>query len=337
MPPRLRQELEEKQQNRLTTVLLEFDDGVLLALLIPTSQFMQTKVLITIDTEVRTHGRPDAFDHDVAGRSQSNSRGAYWIADQLKSYGFAGVFFLDVYGSGRFRGAPYRELCEGLLERGQDIQLHTHPDQMYDSKRRNMHEYSLAEQTGIVRDGMALLKDWTGKSPIAHRAGSYGANEDTLKALRVNGILLDSSFFYGRANCKLPFGNSNSPFKSHDVWEIPVTIAPEPVEKLGFRFPFWTRHFWKRYIKLDVNAMCPIQICRSVRQLHGAIPYMITFLHSFSFMRWKTDEPDERAIASFHSLLRLLADMEIPVVTFEQIAAELGVDSQGVPRPVIRA
>ena len=69
------------------------------------------------------------------------------------------MFFLDVYGSGRFRGAPYRELCEGLLERGQDIQLHTHPDQMYDSKRRNMHEYSLAEQTGIVRDGMALLKD----------------------------------------------------------------------------------------------------------------------------------------------------------------------------------
>ena len=107
-----------------------------------------------------------------------------------------------------------------------------------------------------------------------------------------------------------------------------MTIAPEPVEKLGFRFPFWTRHFWKRYIKLDVNAMCPIQICRSIRKLNGRISYMIIFMHSFSFMRWKTDEPDERAIVSFQSMLRLLADMGIPVVTSEHIAGELGVGTR---------
>jgi hypothetical protein len=80
------------------------------------TESMQTKVLITIDTEVRTPSdRPDAFDHDVLGCSRSNSRGAYWIADELKSYGYPGVFFLDVYGSGKFRGAPYRELCDRLL------------------------------------------------------------------------------------------------------------------------------------------------------------------------------------------------------------------------------
>src|SRR5438874_9068852 len=178
---------------------------------------MQTKVLITIDTEVRTPDRHDAFDHDVLGQSKSNSRGAYWIADQLKTYGFTGVFFLDVYGRGRFQGAPYRELCERLLEKGQDSQLHTHPDQMYDPKRRSMHEYSLAEQSRIVRDGVALLKDWTGKSPIAHRAGGYGANEDTLKALQANGISLDSSFFYRHENCRLPFANSNAPFQSNGI------------------------------------------------------------------------------------------------------------------------
>jgi len=267
---------------------------------------MQTKVLITIDTEVRTPAdRHDAFDHDVLGRSQSNSRGAYWIADQLKSYGFAGVFFLDVYGSGRFRGAPYRELCDRLLDGGHDIQLHTHPDQMYDRKRECMHEYSLAEQTTIVRDGMALLKDWTGKFPTAHRAGSYGANEDTLKALRTNGIFLDSSFFYDHGNCQLPFAYSNAPFTADGVWEVPVTVLRVPVRRLGISLPFLRR---------------------------SKIPYIVTFLHSFSFTRRQADGfvPDEDALASFQAMLRLLAENNIPGMTFDQLAAKYGETHEGV-------
>ena len=278
---------------------------------------MQTKVLITIDTEVRTPSdRPDAFDHDVLGCSRSNSRGAYWIADRLKSYGYPGVFFLDVYGFGKFRGAPYRELCDRLLASGHEIQLHTHPDLMYDPKRQSMHEYSLAEQTTIIRDGMALLKEWTGKTPIAHRAGSYGANEDTLKALHANGIFLDSSFFYSHGNCRLPFANLNSPFKADGIWEVPVTVRPRPVQRLGISLPFV-----KRYGKLDVNWMSAPQLCKAIKQLHGTIPYIVTFLHSFSFTRRQANGfvPDEAAIASFESMLQLLAENNIPAASFEQI------------------
>lgn len=286
---------------------------------------METKLLITIDTEVRSPDRADAFEHDVLGCTQSNPRGAYWIAELLTSYRMAGVFFLDVYGSGRFRNAPYRELCDRLSSGGHSIELHTHPDQMYDPERFSMHEYSLADQITIIREGKALLQEWTGKTPTAHRAGRYGANEDTLKAIHANGIYLDSSFFYGRANCKLPFGNSNDPFQSHGIWEIPVTVAPEPVEKLGFRFPFWTRHLWRHYQKLDVNCMTGPQLCRAVTELNGQVPYIITFLHSFSFTRREPTKfvPDEPAIAAFQALLEHLVKKEIPVVTFEQVAAEL--------------
>jgi len=285
---------------------------------------MQTKVIITIDTEVADHDGPDAFDRDVLGCTPRNPRGAYWIAEQLKRSQLPGVFFLDVYGKGRYREARYEELCNRLLECGHDIQLHTHPDQMYDPNRFNMYQYSLEDQTGIIRDGMALLKEWTGKLPVAHRAGRYGANVETLKAIKANGIYLDSSFYYGRENCKLPFANSNAPFMTDGIWEFPVTIVPEPVVKCGFRFPEWSRHFWWRHQKLDVNTMNPRQLCRSVMELYGKIPYITTFLHSFSFARRGLHryEPDEAAIAAFQALLQLLVAENIPVVTFEQLAAD---------------
>lgn len=294
---------------------------------------IESKVVITIDTEVRTRNRdlPDPYLQDVLGHLSGGDRGTFWITEELEKHGFAGVFFLDVYGSVKYGADRYRALCDRLLAGGHSIQLHTHPDQMYEATQRHMHEYSLVQQTGIIRDGMDLLKDWTGTSPTSHRAGRYGANEDTLRALHANGIYLDSSFFYGRGDCKLPFANTNAPFQSHGIWEIPVTVAAEPLEKLGYRFPFWTRHFWRHYQKLDVNCMPDWQLCRSVSEASGKVPYIITFLHSFSFTRREPGGgfvPDLPAIASFQALLEYLAQKGMPVVTFEQVAAELAAQTQ---------
>lgn len=284
---------------------------------------MQSKVLITIDTESFNHGRTDAFEHDVSGLCRSNPRGAYWIAEEFEKRGMVGVFFLDVYGSAKHGGSRYVELCERLLSGGHDIQLHTHPDQMYDPKRRFMHEYTLAEQKDIIRDGIDLLQRWTGTRPIAHRAGSYGANEDTLRALEANRIEIDSSFFLGKPNCKLPYGNVNDPFKALGVWQLPVTIAKEPVQKRGVCFPYWSRHFWNRFIKLDVNAMKAYQLRRAINHLDGRTPYLITFLHSFSFVRRDVDQPDEPATDCFRAMLDAIAERKIPVSTVPQIWPDL--------------
>jgi len=288
---------------------------------------MKSKLLITIDTEVRIRNREtrDAFDVDVLGRVGESSYGTHWIADQLGRHGLTGVFFLDVFGSKRFGESRYQELCDHLLERGHSVQLHTHPDQAYDPNRLHMHEYTLNEQIKMVREGSELLKKWTGKAPLAHRAGRYGANIETLTALGLNGINYDSSFFHGRTDCKLPFENTNTPFKSEGVWEIPVTVVPEPVEKLGFRFPAWTRHFLRNYQKLDVNCMTAPQFCRSVMEVRDRIPYIVAFLHSFSFVRRESNGPvpDDTAITAFLALLHLAAKEKMPTVTFEHVAAEM--------------
>src|SRR5437879_2287001 len=82
------------------------------------------------------------------------------------------------------------------------------------------------------------------------------------------------SYFFGWRDFKLPFANSNDPFKAHGVWEMPVTVAPELIQKLGVRFPVWTRHLWRHYQKLDVNCMLAPQLRRSVMELVGRLPYI---------------------------------------------------------------
>ncbi len=287
---------------------------------------MQTKVLITIDTEVRNEGRhlPDAYERYVLGSDDPNNLATYWIAKNLEEYRFPGVFFLDVYGTAEFPKASYPALCERLLKGGHSVQLHTHPDRMYDRQRLNMHEYTLQDQVAIVRKGAELVQEWTGKYPIAHRAGRYGANVDTLTALRENGILLDSSFFYGRENCKLPFPMSNLPFTAHGVLQIPVTVAPIPIAKLGRELPEWTQVFWHRYQKIDVNSMSADRLCRSIKGLLGKVPYLVTFLHSFSFSRrlpsgFVADKP---AIEAFEAMLALLKESQAEIITFENIPVE---------------
>jgi len=286
---------------------------------------IETKAIITIDTEVRYPRIGDPFNRDILGQFNGFCHGVYEIANDLSAQGLRGVYFLDVHGAACYGEGRYVEMCDRLQSKGHSIQLHTHPDQMYDPRRRHMHEYSIEEQTNIILEGIGLLKKWTGKTPIAHRAGRYGANEDTLKALNINGIHLDSSFFYGRADCKLSFNRSNDPIMSCGVWEIPVTVVPEPVEKLGMRFPRWTRKFWRNFAKLDVNGMSGQQLCQAVMEVWGKTPFVVIFLHSFSFIRRNPTGfvLDREAVDSFRSLLRMLADEQLAVATFEEVATKL--------------
>jgi hypothetical protein len=288
---------------------------------------VKSKVLVTIDTEVRNEGRhlPDAFERYVLGAGDPANRGSLWISEMLSRHGFPGVFFLDVYGSVEFPKANYSKLCEQLLSARHSVQLHTHPDRMFDRERLNMHEYSATEQVQIIEAGVNLLIKWTGVKPNVHRAGRYGANLATLEAISANGIKFDTSFFYGRDNCKLPFENTNHPFHRSGIWEIPVTVAPIPVQKRGFEFPQWTRRFWRRFQKLDVNCMDAAQLCRSFDEVYGTIPYVVLFLHSFSFTRrdGTVFHADQSAIDSFLAILNLLEQRNIEVITFDDVIRDL--------------
>jgi len=84
---------------------------------------------------------------------------------------------------------------------GQEVQLHLHPnwtsaragDRGAAHDRFQLYSYSLAEQTDLLVRATELLVEAGAPHPIAFRAGSNAANDDTLTALEGLGFTYDSS------------------------------------------------------------------------------------------------------------------------------------------------
>ena len=81
-----------------------------------------------------------------------------------------------------------------------DIKLTTHISKLSGSlKEKSVIEIGPgpgALTRSLIINGAKKIESWTGLWPKSHRAGSYGANEETYKALEKAGIFIDSSIFW---------------------------------------------------------------------------------------------------------------------------------------------
>jgi len=282
---------------------------------------MNSKLIITIDTEVGEKAKnfKDGFEKLVIGKIGDEFYGVPKIMEISEKYDFKCVFFVDVYEYKRFGEEKFKLLCQEIDKRGHEVGLHSHPSYAYDENRINMYEYSLEEQIKIIKDGKELIKKWIGKYPVAHRAGNYGANDETLIALKENNIFIDSSFFYKHPNSKINAPTINTPVLYKDVLQFPVTVVKKFPRKKGIPIPIkWN------YVKLDVNWMNRNTIIESVKALNKNVEYIIIFLHSFSFI--KTDykklnkfEIDCKAIDSFEGVLSFCRKENINSILFKDI------------------
>ena len=235
------------------------------------------KLIITIDTEVGEKAKSvkDGFDKFVMGKIGNEYYGIPKIVDIFDQFGFKAEFFVDVYEYKYFGEEKYKNLCTFLHEKGHGVQLHTHPGYAYDTNRINMHEYSLEEQIKIIAEGKELITKWIGKSPIAHRAGNYGADNNTLTALEANSIKIDSAFFYGQDNCKIQLSTINDPVFYNDVLEVPITVIKRHPRRLGI--PVLLKGNWT---KLDINWLSYRELKKGLHKVK--FEYNMIFLHSSS-------------------------------------------------------
>jgi len=283
------------------------------------------KIIITIDTEVGEKAKfvKDGFEKFIMGKIGDDYYGIPKIIEILNAHHVKGEFFVDVYEKVYFGEKKYATLCKYLDEQGHGVQLHTHPGYSYDINRIYMHEYSLEEQKKIIKDGKELIKKWIGKFPIAHRAGSYGANNDTLDALMVNDIKIDSSYFYKHKNCKIQLPTVNDAVLSNFGIELPVTVVKEPTTLHSIPFPFKTE-----YKKLDINWLTYEQLSKSISKL--PCKYKILFLHSSSFLvrdssNHDIKEVDKRSLKRFKFILKYLSEKKYDVINFEELLIKLKV------------
>ncbi len=272
----------------------------------------KTVVTITVDTEYSTH----KDDIGIFGTINGKQYGIPLMVDLLDKYGLKATFYVDVYTNKESYVGALIDTCKELDQRGHDLQLHTHPNGLFDPNRGGMKDYSLQEQIDIIKKGSDIFQEWFSQKPIAHRAGDWGANYDTLKALQENDIRVDSSMFYGWGNCLLnqPELSQNSTVVSDGFVEMPASVFH--CIGLGKFAPY-------RLLSTDGNSLKETkEVCLKLHKSNVGI--ITTVYHSFSFLRWNQERTKyftvENRIKKFEGFLKFLSENDsFEVKTVKQV------------------
>lgn len=287
-----------------------FSVAKLLALLVFGRMHKMTQVLVTVDTELSAllHQRGVSADSNVSssiqGTCDAGEFGIGWQMDALEARGLKAVFFVDplpalIYGDG------WLQHCIGaILARGHEVQLHIHtewlawadPAPVGGRQGQNLADFSFADQCILLKLASDLLVGAGAPKPTAFRAGNYGANDDSLRALATLDIGWDSSVnapYLGGA-CKIGLPPEQvSAAARHAVIELPVAGLSEPTGRIR-----------------------PAQICAlSAREMREALrhaaanahPAFVIVTHSFEMLSRDRQRPNRAVMARFEAMCDVIA------------------------------
>lgn len=172
-------------------------------------------VLITIDTEYssglyrsgKARDRARNFDRAIACQGARGEAGIHYQIDVFERHGIKGVFFIDPMPALVWGQDAVDAIFHPILDAGHEVQLHCHtewldfaPGDPFGPERgQNIKDFALETQVAILDYARERLIAAGAPPPTMFRAGNYGANEDTLRALARLGIARDSSFAAGFA------------------------------------------------------------------------------------------------------------------------------------------
>jgi hypothetical protein len=287
---------------------------------------VQTSVFITVDTEVwpttsdwRTTKLGLEMERDIYGKTSRGEYGLRFQLDMLDSFGLKAVFFVESL----FASEVPDRLSEivGLIRgRGHDVQLHLHPEWLEwmtnppvrGKKSQYLKDFTEDEQALIIERALTNLRGAGADSVCAFRAGNYGGNLDTLKALKRNGIRYDTTynFPYLSSQCSMHLPSPLlQPKELEGVVEYPVTFYQD-----------WPGHY--RHLQLTACSFGEIKHALLEARREGWSSVVLVS-HSFELLknRKRPDKPllpDRICVRRFKHLCRFLADHadQFPTATF---------------------
>ena len=206
------------------------------------------KVLLTVDTELwpLSPGWPvqplpadktdfsDEFAMYIDGATSSGSFGLKYQLGLLERYRLRSTWFIEPLFSERAGQALLRNIVDQIVSRSQEVGLHLHTEWLGETRlaglpqsyRQFLRQFSVAEQGALIAWGRQRLLDAGARRVDVFRAGSFGANLDTIKALEAVGIRQDSSFNpsipVSFPDLEMPRAEAIQPFFIGAVREFPV-------------------------------------------------------------------------------------------------------------------
>jgi hypothetical protein len=265
-----------------------------------------TKIFITCDTELSAalfQAGANA-DDNFARSIECDGWGVAWQMDRLDQYNLTGVFFVDPMSALVYSVDVIARIVQPIVARGHEVQLHLHPEWLAwakdqpvgDRRGRSIGDFEYDDQVTLLTLARQLLIDAGAPSPVAFRAGNYGANDDTLRALAVLGIKWDASF---------------NPLYSGDTCHIGLSVGQvDPVERFGVR-ELPVSAIQDRPGHLRHAQICALSTAEMRAGLdHAAAtkrPAFSIVTHSFEMMSRDRKRPNKRVIARYDAMCAAIA------------------------------
>lgn len=270
-----------------------------------------TRAIISFDTELSAglHQRGmDAhanFESSILGRCREGDFGIHFQMDMLERHGLKGVYFVDPMPALVHGPSIIRDIVQPIVARGHEVQLHIHTEWLPFARfspvgrltGRNIGDFPLSAQKKLIGLAADMLVRAGAPDPVAFRAGNFGANDDTLRALAALGLPYDSSFngAYLGHGCAITLDRSNIGMRvHHGVCEVPVSGLMDRAD--SFR---------------------PAQLCAMSEEemrdaldhaaANGAIQFS-AFSHSFELLSRDRQVANRLAVARMEALCRAVAD-----------------------------
>ncbi|MDL1864578.1 hypothetical protein FBQ90_05145 [Betaproteobacteria bacterium PRO5] len=280
-------------------------------------------IYLTVDTELWPYSEgwpvralpPDKtlFDEEIAacfyGKTFQGEFGLPFQIEQLNRYGLKATYFLEPLFADRAGSNHLADVVDLIQCNDQEVQLHLHTEwlsEIHDPAipsrfKQYMHQFTLDEQVAMIAKGIRSLQAAGVKNIHAFRAGSYGANRDTLRAAAQNGLLFDSSYnpCYLGEDCKIDLDEQTlQPLKVEGIWEFPISFFQD--------YPGHQRHTQLAACSLGEMRTALLDAWRA-----GWFSFVIV-LHSFELVKGRAagvlSLPDRLNIDRFCRLCKFLAD-----------------------------
>lgn len=282
-------------------------------------QATMTALYLTIDTEYSSGhfakagkaSRAENFARSIAGRTSEGEAGIFYQMDVLERHGLKAVFFVDPMAALVWGVEAVADVVGPIVARGHDVQLHVHSEWLAFAgpanpvpgrTGRDIKCFMLDEQCRLLDYARSTLIAAGAPAPVAFRAGNYGANDDTLRALASIGMQFDTSHCPGIAGsaCDISLGRDDrDPVPHCGVIEVPVGCIAGPRGNL--------RHF-------QLTAISAFEIVAALR--HAARqgqPALTLVSHSFELLsrdRRRINNVVKRRFERVCSALRAMPDVD---------------------------
>ena len=269
-------------------------------------------VLLTVDVEIwptACAGNSDAvraaMDQNIYGRTPTGDYGLPHQLALLQEHGLKATFLIESLFALAVGKEYLQEIVDMVVSAGQEVQLHLHtewlsvlPDSPLPGQTgRNMHDFSEDEQARLIEIGLENLADCGVTDVSAFRAGNYGADFNTLRALARNGLRYDTSYNrpYLGTLCKLETQDALlRPVELEGICEVPVSHFDD---RSG------------RYRATQLAACSSRELAQMIEQAcQKEWPTFVIVSHGFELLNSRRNRADPIMLRRFDAFCRFLAD-----------------------------